>query len=79
MKFRTLMGAIDEAERAGDLRERVPCSRSCATNVRRWSSAQAWDAISVVRIAATDGGVVLTADASADAKDMTVAAVTRTW
>ena len=73
MKLRTLMGAIDEAERAGDLRETSPVFAVVRNESAQLHSGQAWDAISVVRIAATDGGIVLTADASADAEDMTVA------
>ncbi len=74
MKFHTLIGAIDEAERAGDIQESSPVFAVVRNERAPLDSALAWDAISVVRISATDGGVVLTADASADAKDMTVAA-----
>jgi hypothetical protein len=75
MKLRTLMGAIDEAERAGDLRDTSPVFAVVRNESAPLHSGQAWNAISVVGIAARDGGIVLAADASEDAKDMTVAAL----
>ena len=73
MKLRTLLGAIDEAERAGDLRGESPVFAVVRNPSAALDSAEAWDAISVVRVDERNGAIVLTADASAEAKDMTVA------
>lgn len=77
MRVRTLLGHIDEAEGAGDLTGSSPVFAVVRNEAAALDSPEAWDAISIVglEIDSQDGSVDLLADASDDARDITVASL----
>ena len=77
MRLRTLLGHITEAEGAGDLSGSSPVFAVVRNEAAELDSPEAWDAISIVglEVDAEDGSVDLIADASDDARDITVASL----
>ncbi len=77
MRLRTLLGAVDEAERAGDLSGTSPVFAVVRNEDAALDSPEAWDAISITGVSADseEGSVVFIADASDDATDISVAAL----
>jgi hypothetical protein len=77
MRLRTLLGAIDEAQSAGDLRRDSPVFAVVRNEDADLDSPEAWDAISIVDIETDSdtGAVRFVADASDDAKDISVSSL----
>jgi len=77
MKVRVLLGAIEEAEAAGDLQGDSPVFVITRNTSVALDSPEAWHAVSIVDlgVVSEDKSIHLTVDASEDATDISVAAL----